>query len=56
MENKIIDVTPKKTCTKCSAQDKLKQIPLWSIIISVYFMIASVYGTIQIVKNIISLF
>jgi hypothetical protein len=57
MTNNIIDVTPKKKgCTKCSAQDKIKQLPIWSIVFSIYFLIASVYGTIQIVKDVISLF
>lgn len=45
-----------KKCTKCSAKDKLKQIPLWSIIFSIYFFASAVYGTVQIVKDIISLF
>ena len=45
-----------KKCTKCSAKDKLKQIPLWTIIFSIYFLASAVYGTVQIVKDIISLF
>lgn len=57
MANKIIDLSPKKKgCTKCNPVNKLKQFPTSVIIFSLSFFGLSVYGVIQLVKTIISLF
>jgi len=56
MENRITEIKPKKSCKKCSPKEKLKSLPISLIIFSLYFLVSSVYGTIQIIKDIISLF
>jgi hypothetical protein len=57
MTNNIIDITPnKKNCKKCSAQEKLTSLPISLVIFSIYFIISSVYGTVEIIKDIIALF
>lgn len=56
MENKIVEVQPKKSCSKCSPKDKLTSLPTTLIIFSIYFLFSSVYGTIEIIKDIINLF
>jgi hypothetical protein len=58
MENNIIDITPeKKSCKKCSSSAKnFAGLPISMIIFAIYFLFSSVYGTIEIIKNIISLF
>jgi len=56
MENKTVGVQPKKTCKKCSPKDKLTNLPTTFIIFSIYFLFSSVYGTIEIIKDIINLF
>lgn len=57
MSNNIVEVTPsKKNCKKCSPQEKITSLPIPLVIFSVYFLISAVYGTIEIVKDIINLF
>lgn len=45
----------KKSCKSCS-QAKLEKVPIWLLVMSIYMLVASVYGTVQIVKDITSLF
>jgi hypothetical protein len=56
MENTIEEVQPKKSCKKCNSKKALDSIPKGMLIFTIYFLVAAVYGTIEIVKNIISLF
>ncbi len=56
MENTIVEVQPKKSCSKCSSAETLKRVPTSMLIFTIYFLVAAVYGTIEIVKDIISLF
>jgi hypothetical protein len=56
MEQEIIDVTPKKKCNKCDAAKNLKTTHKLTIALSVYILISSIYGTVCLIKEIISLF
>lgn len=56
MENLIETTQPKKNCKKCSAEDKLKKMPITMIVFSIYFLVSAIYGTVEFIKNIISLF
>jgi len=56
MENIIEEVQPKKNCKKCNSSKSLKMVPTSMIIFTIYFLVAAVYGTIEIVKDIIALF
>jgi hypothetical protein len=56
MENTVIESQPKKSCKKCNSAETLKKVPKSMIVFTIYFLMAAVYGTIEIVKDIISLF
>jgi hypothetical protein len=56
MKPKIINANPKKSCKKCSPKEKLKSIPIGWLLLSIFTLFASFYGTIEIIKDIISLF
>ena len=45
----------KKSCKSCT-QAKLEKVPIWLLAMSIYMLIASIYGTVQIFKDIMSLF
>jgi len=56
MENLIETTQPKKSCKKCNSAETLKKVPKTMIFFTVFFFAAEVYGTIEIIKDIISLF
>lgn len=56
MQNIIEEVQPKKSCKSCKSSDKLKSVPAKMLIFSVLLLVFSIYGVIEFVKDIISLF
>jgi len=56
MENITEENQPKKSCKKCKTAETLKSIPKSTVILTIFLLFATVYGTIEIIKDIISLF
>lgn len=56
METKKNIIKPKKSCKKCNPQDKLRGIPMGWLVLAFFTLFTSLYGFIEIVKDIISLF
>ena len=56
MENLNETPQPKKSCKKCNSAETLKKVPKTMIFFTVFLLFATVYGTIEIIKDIISLF
>lgn len=56
MENLDESPKPKKSCKKCNSAETLKKVPKTMIFFTFFFFAAAVYGTVQIIKDIISLF
>jgi len=56
MQNTIEEVKPKKSCKSCKSSEKLKSVPAKMLVFSVLLLTFSIYGLIQFVKDIISLF